>query len=126
MFIILIEWNSLSFVQRIEIYNATCYTKALDRAVRIAWIVIPVVFVLQLIYDIIRGIYGAGVIRLIILSVYTAVFALGTLTVSILFLIYGRKMYRRLKRFSPPQEAKKKMKRVHTYIHTYIFSFEFT
>jgi anaerobic C4-dicarboxylate transporter len=40
-----------------------------------------------------------GIIRLIVLSIYTSVLGLGVLFIAILFLIYGHKLYHRLKKF---------------------------
>jgi hypothetical protein len=100
----------------VKMYNATQYTKALRYVVRSAWIAIGVVFIVELTYDIIFGIYSVGVIRLITLSIYTTVLGLGILVLAILFLIYGRKMYRRLREFKNSKQSKKnKMRKINLF-----------
>jgi hypothetical protein len=97
----------------VKMYNATHYTKTLKYVIRSAWIAIAVVFVVELTYDIITGFYSVGVIRMITLSIYTVVLGLGILVIAILFLIYGRKMYRRSKKLQDTKQSKKsKMKKV--------------
>jgi len=99
-------------------YSATHYTKTLDYAVQNAWIAIAVIFIVELIYDIVRGIYAVGLSRLITLVVYTVVLGFGTVIIAILFLIYGHKMYRRLKLFSRNERTKQiTMKRVRDHFH---------
>jgi hypothetical protein len=80
-------------------YSATQYMRSLKYAVRSAWVAIGVVFVVEVVYDVVRGLFSVGPIRLITLSIYTVVLGIGILTVAILFLIYGRKIYNRLKKF---------------------------
>lgn len=104
---------------RITMYRATRYTKALDYAVRCAWVAIGVIFVVELVYDVVRAIYAVGIYRFISLIIYTIVLGVGTLTVAILFLIYGRKMYHRLKLFSTNERTRQiNMKRVRFFIST--------
>lgn len=103
----------------IKMYSATHYTKTLDYAVQNAWIAIAVIFIVELIYDIVRGIYAVGLSRLITLVVYTVVLGFGTLIIAILFLIYGHKMYRRLKLFSRNERTKQiTMKRINLFAKT--------
>jgi len=80
----------------INTYNALNYQKALDRVFRHAWVVITILFIVEFTYDLLNGFYGAGTVDFITLAVYIAFVGLGTLTLAILFLIYSRKLYRRL------------------------------
>jgi hypothetical protein len=81
---------------RANSYNAVNYQRTLDRVFRHAWIVIVVVFVVQLANDLVFGFYGVGVPFLIILGIYSFIVGIGALVISILFLIYSHKLYRRL------------------------------
>jgi hypothetical protein len=103
-------------------YGATRYTKALDYAVRSAWIAIGVIFIVELVYDIVRAIYAVGIYRLISLIIYTIIVGIGTMTIAILFLIYGQKMYRRLKLFSTNERTRQiNMKKVCVFISTFSY-----
>jgi hypothetical protein len=97
----------------VKMYNATCYIKTLIYVVRIAWIAIAIVFIVEIAYDIVTGIFSVGFIRMISLSIYTVVLGLGILVIAILFLIYGRKMYHRLKSFNDIAKTNKhQMKKI--------------
>lgn len=89
-------------------YNATRYTKTLKHAIRISWILIAVVFVVELTFDMLQGFLGGGVLFSILLAIYILVLGIGILVIAILFLIYGRRMTRRLKTFSNIKSTNKR------------------
>jgi chromate transport protein ChrA len=114
------------FLSRVQMYRATQYTKGLNNAIRFGWIAIIVIFVVEFVYDLVRGFFAAGILRLIVLAVYTAVLAIGTLIVVILFLSYGQKMYRRLKIFNSKfgdTKKEKKMRKVQFTLHLFVCFF---
>lgn len=114
------------FLSRVQMYRATQYTKGLNNAIRFGWIAIIVIFVVEFVYDLVRGFFAAGILRLIVLAVYTAVLAIGTLIVVILFLSYGQKMYCRLKIFNSKfgdTKKEKKMRKVQFTLHLFVCFF---
>jgi hypothetical protein len=100
----------------IKMYKATQYMRSLKYALRSAWIAIGVVFGVEVVYDVVRGLFSVGPIRLITLSIYTVVLGVGILTVAILFLVYGRKIYNRLKKFeNRDPSTKNNMKKINRF-----------
>jgi hypothetical protein len=57
------------FLIRANSYNAVNYQRTLDRVFRYAWIVIVVMFIVELVNDLVFGFYGGGVHFLIILGI---------------------------------------------------------
>jgi ABC-type bacteriocin/lantibiotic exporter with double-glycine peptidase domain len=94
--------NFFSFTHQGKLYNAVNYQRTLDRVFRHAWIAIVVVFVIQLVNDLILGFYSVGV--LLVLGIYLSIVGIGAILISILFLIYSHKLYRRLQALSHVQK----------------------
>jgi hypothetical protein len=101
------EFFFLLFI-RANSYNAVNYQRTLDRVFRHAWIVIVVVFVVELANDLVFGFYGVGVPFFIVVGIYILILGIGALVISFLFLIYSHKLYRRLKALSHIQKLQQK------------------
>jgi hypothetical protein len=108
VFLLLIRANS---------YNAVNYQRTLDRVFRYAWILIVVVFIVQLAYDLVAGFFGGGAIRIIFTVINSLIVGVGAILISILFLIYSHKLYRRLQALSHIQNVQ--MKNIDRVLHKY-------
>jgi hypothetical protein len=100
--------NEFFLLLRANSYNAVNYQRTLDRVFRHAWILIVVVFVVQLAYDLVAGFYGVGAVRVIFTTIHNVILGAGSLLISILFLIYSHKLYQRLKSMSHIQKVQMK------------------
>lgn len=89
---------------RIETYIKTT-TEYFERDNKLAklrtviWVFIAVLFVVNVVQDGVRSVYGGGSTRPIVLAVYTGVNAIIAIVTSTIYLIYGRKLYVRLLKF---------------------------
>jgi hypothetical protein len=118
-------------------YRATRNSESLvSKFVKYIWALMGLVFVVQVIYDVIRAIFAAGQGRTVALSrslsiafskysnvnlsnlvVYFAIAIICSLFVSIVFLVYGRLLYRRLIKFKDQDPSRqKKINKVRSYI----------
>jgi low affinity Fe/Cu permease len=93
----------------IKMYRATRNSESLvSKFVKYIWALMGLVFVVQVIYDVIRAIFAAGQGRTVALIVYFAIAIICSLFVSIVFLVYGRLLYRRLIKFKDQDPSRQK------------------
>jgi hypothetical protein len=91
-------------LHRIETYikTTTEYFAQHERLkrVRVAiWVIIVLLFFLNSAQDVIRALYGMGKTRILVLIVYNSFWSLLAVCSSIIYFIYGRRLYKKLTKF---------------------------
>jgi hypothetical protein len=81
----------------------------ITKLIKYIFVLMALVLCVQITYDVIRAIYAAGQARTIALIVYFTFAIVASVAAAIIFLVYGRLLYRRLSKFrehDPTRQAK--------------------